>query len=469
MKQGMRTMVVPMVVACAFFIENFDATVVVTAVPAMAQSLGTTPIGLASGITAYMLAGAVCIPISGWLVDRFGARTVFRAAIGLFTLASLACGLAVSANQFIAARIVQGIGGAMMVPVGRLIVLRSVEKKDFVRAMAFVTVPSVFGQVLGPPLGGFLITYASWRWIFFINLPIGLIGMLLVGRVIPQMREARPGLFDWRGFALTGAAIGCLMMGFDGIVSEGRPAIIAVLIAIGLALGALAVRHLRGRSNAVLDLTLLKVPTFEILMRSGFAFRMAFGAMSYLLPLQLQVAFGMTAFESGMLTFFMALGTLAMKTAAPRLLRVLGFRTVLLGDYALGGAALLALAFFTPATPVALMAAVLFASGLFRSLGYTAVNTLSYADIPPARMSRASSFAGTVDRVSVAAGVSSGAILLQLLTSGAGAPSIGTFQSAFVAVAGLMVLAWLPCLQLAPDAGSELSGRISNRKGKSGP
>jgi MFS family permease len=175
----------------------------------------------------------------------------------------------------------------------------------------------------------------------------------------------------------------------------------------------------------------------------------------------------MTAFESGVLTFFMAVGTLAMKTTAPWLLRMFGFRTVLLGDYAFGGAAILALAFFTPATPFVLMAALLFASGLFRSLGYTAVNTLSYADIPPPRMSRASSFAGTVDRVSVAAGVSSGAILLQLLTSGAGAPGTGTFQAAFAAVAGLMVLALLPCLQLARDAGSELSGRAVPRERKS--
>jgi EmrB/QacA subfamily drug resistance transporter len=454
-------MLVPMVVACAFFIENFDSTVITTALPAMAESFGTNPIELSSGITAYLLSVAIFIPISGWLADRFGARNVFRAAIGLFTVASLLCGLSQTPAQFLGARILQGIGGAMMVPVGRLIVLRSVSKKEFVRAMSYVTVPSVLGQVLGSPVGGFLTTYVSWPWIFFLNIPIGLIGMVLVSMVIGKSREPAPAPFDWVGFFLTGAAIGSLMYGFELVVGSSPAKLVAIWLALGLVLGALAVRHARRHPNAVIDLSLVKVPTFGILLVTGFGFRMAFGAVGYLLPLQMQLGFGMSAFASGVLTFFVAVGTLLMKTAAPRVLRHFGFRRVLIANGVICAVAVAALAFFTPSTPVLVIAMVLFASGIFRSLGYTAINTVAYADIAPQRMSRASSFAGTSDRVAMGAGVSFGAILLHAWTQGSAQATPDDFLGTLIVVACLTLLAVVPCLWLAHDAGSELSGHVA--------
>ena len=454
-------MLIPMVVACAFFIENFDSTVIATALPAMAQSLGTTAIALSSGLTAYMVTVAIFIPISGWLCDRFGARTVFISAIGLFTLASLACGLSGSQLQFTLARIAQGVGGAMMVPVGRLIVLRTVEKRDFVRAMAFVTVPSVFGQVLGPPLGGLLTTFTSWRWIFFVNIPIGLAGMFLVGRFIPVLRDGAPEPFDWVGFAVIGSAIGTLMIGLDAIASSANAVDVALLLAIGAALAWAGLRHARGRSDSVLDLTLLRVPTFALVMASGFGFRLAFGAFAYLLPLQMQLAFGMSAFESGTLTFFVAVGVLLMKTIAPRILRVWGFRHVLIAVHVFSALGIFGVACISSMTSFILVAALLFFTGLFRSLGYTAINTLAYADIVPPRTSRASSFAGTVDRMSVGVGVACGAILLQLFAPGNASPGTNAFHAVFAVVAALMLLSTVPCVRLGADAGSEVSGRAA--------
>ncbi|MDB5761024.1 MAG: transporter [Herminiimonas sp.] len=452
-------MIVPMVVATAFFLENFDGTVVTTALPAMAISFQSTPVELSIGVTAYMLTVAIFISVSGWLVDRYGARTVFRGAIALFTLASILCGLSETLVQFTLARILQGIGGAMMVPVGRLIVLRSVEKKQFVRAMSFVTVPSVLGQVLGPPVGGFITTYFSWKWIFFLNVPIGILGIVLVTVVIENFRQPDTPRLDWTGFLLTGASIGCLMYGLDLIVrTTVNQTAILIFIGAGIAVGAIALLHARRRANAIIDLSLLKVPTFSILLLGGLGFRMSVGAVGFLLPLQMQVGFGMTAFASGALTLFVAVGTFMMKTAGPPILRRFGFRSVLIANGVIGAVSILVYAFFTPSTSFLIIAIVLFCGGLFRSLQFTSINTVAYADIPPSRMSSATSLASTADRFGIGAGVSMSAILLHLVTGPGKTAAPVDFQIVFFEVAVLAMISTLPFLRLERNAGTELSG-----------
>jgi EmrB/QacA subfamily drug resistance transporter len=456
-------MLVPVVVSTAFFLENFDGTVVTTALPQMAVTFNSTPAAASIGVSAYMLLVAIFIPVSGWLADRFGTRVVFRAAIAVFTIASVLCGFSETLTQFTLARILQGIGGAMMIPVGRLIVLRSVEKKQFVRAMSFVTVPSVLGQVLGPPVGGFITTYFSWKWIFFLNIPIGIIGIVAVSALIANFRQAECPPLDWTGFLLTGASIGCLIYGLNLVVEPlADRAATLFFLAAGTVIGAVAVWHARRHPNAIIDLSLLKDRTFYSVLVGGFGFRLTVGAVGFLLPLQMQLGFGMTAFASGLLTMFVAVGTFMMKTAGPPILRRFGFRNVMLANGALGAISVLAFAFFTPSTSLWLISGVLFCSGLFRSLHFTSINTAAYADIPSAKMGSASSLANTADRFAIATGISVGAVLLQFGSAPGTAATPAHFQAVFLGVAALAMMSILPFLRLRRDAGSELSGHVQN-------
>ncbi len=259
-----RSMIVPLIVACALFMENLDGTVITTALPDMAKSFGTSPIHLSLGITVYMFSLGIFIPMSGWVADRFGARTVFRAAIGVFTLGSILCGLTNGIVELSLARIIQGIGGAMMVPVGRLVLLRSVEKTDLVRAMAYLTVPALIGPVLGPPVGGFITTYLSWRWIFFLNLPIGLLGMVLVTFLWRTIGPTAAPPFDWLGFLLTGVALSAVMYDSDLVARPDVSGwVLGGLLVLGLAVGLWAVLYERRQAYPLVDLSLLKIPTFE--------------------------------------------------------------------------------------------------------------------------------------------------------------------------------------------------------------
>src|SRR5216683_592744 len=311
---------VPLIVACALFMENLDSTVIATALPQIAASLGEDPLRLNLAITAYLLSLAVFIPLSGWVADRYGARRVFRAAIVIFTVGSACCGLANSLPELVAARILhQGLGGAMMVPVGRLVMLRAVPKSELVRAMSYLTVPALVGPVLGPPLGGLIVTYSSWRWIFFINLPIGLLGIVLATLFIEDVRETAMWPLDVRGFLLAGLGLSGLMFGFE---TAGRGVLPGSLVAVLLAVGALAlalyVLHARVIAAPIIDLRLLSIPTFAGAIIGGSIFRIGVGALPFLLPLMLQLGFGLSPFASGLLTFASAAGALTMKfTAAP--------------------------------------------------------------------------------------------------------------------------------------------------------
>lgn len=466
-----RTTVVPLIVACALFMENLDSTALATALPAIAASLGQSPLVLSFAITSYLFSLAVFIPISGWMADRFGARQVFRGAILVFVLGSIACGLSTSLAELVAARVLQGLGGAMMVPVGRLVLLRSVGKSDLVRAMAYLTVPALVGPLLGPPLGGFLTTYLSWRWIFWINVPIGLLGIVLASVLIPDLKEERPPPLDLRGFLLCAGALVGLVFGFEGL---GRgpvpPWASAALLAVGV-VGALAyLRHARGHPHPVIDLGLLRVPTFRASILGGFLFRIGVGAVPFLLPLLLQAGFGLTAFQSGTLTLAAAAGALTMKVTAAPILRRLGFRRVLIGNAVLSAAFLAAMALFRPDTPHAVIAAVLLVGGFFRSLQFTSLNTLAYAEIEPARMSRATSFAGMAQQLSLSVGVGTGALALHLAATvdGAGRIEAGDFAPAFALVALIAASSALVFLPLPRDAGAEVSGH-GGRDAKAGP
>jgi EmrB/QacA subfamily drug resistance transporter len=451
------------IIATALFMENMDGTVISTSLPAIALDLHQDPIVLKLALTSYMLTLAVFIPASGWLADRFGARTVFCSAIVIFTLGSILCGASTSLPTLIAARVFQGLGGAMMVPVGRLVLLRSIAKSDLVSAMAYLTVPALIGPVAGPPLGGFITTYFHWRWIFWINVPIGILGVLLSLRFIQNLREEAVPRFDFKGFVLSGAGLLSLISGLSMIGRGIAPYwLVAAMIAIGALALASYVRHANANAGAILDLKLLKIPTFYAGVVGGFIFRIGIGAMPFLLPLLLQVGFGLTPFASGSLTFATAAGALMMKFTATTALRWFGFRQTLVVNGLISGAFLAACALFTPSTPHWLLLLMLLAGGFFRSLEFTALNAISYADIDSPVMSRATSFASVSQQMSGAVGVAVAAICVEAIQFGFGDSELGArdLSLAFVLVAIISSLSVLIFAQLRPDAGAAVSGRM---------
>jgi EmrB/QacA subfamily drug resistance transporter len=450
------------IIATALFMENMDGTVISTSLPAIARDLHQDPIVLKLALTSYMLTLAVFIPASGWVADRFGARTVFCTAIVIFTLGSILCGASSSLPTLIAARVFQGLGGAMMVPVGRLVLLRSIAKSDLVSAMAYLTVPALIGPVAGPPLGGFITTYFHWRWIFWINVPIGVLGVILSLRFIQNLREEVVPRFDFEGFALSGIGLLSLISGLSMIGRGIAPYwLVAAMIAIGALALAAYVRHAGDNEDAILDLKLLRIPTFFAGVAGGLIFRIGIGAMPFLLPLLLQVGFGLTPFESGSLTFATAAGALMMKFTATTALRLLGFRQTLIVIGLISGAFLGACALFTPSTPHWLLLLVLLAGGFFRSLVFTALNALSYADIEPPRMSRATSFASVSQQMSGAVGVAVAAICVEVIQFGFGDSELMArdLSLAFVLVAIVSSLSVFVFARLKPDAGAAVSGK----------
>lgn len=451
---------VTLIVAVALFMETMDSTVISTSLPAIAKDLHVDPIALKLALTSYLLSLAVFIPLSGWMADRFGARTVFRAAIVVFTLGSAACGFAQGLPDFVLARIVQGMGGAMMVPVGRLVILRTVPKAELISALAWLTIPALMGPVIGPPLGGFITTFFSWRWIFWINIPIGILGIVLATYFIANFREKEVPPLDLKGFMISGIGLSGLAFGFTTI-GQGlfHPALVAGLLIAG-AIGCwLYVRHARATPSPLIDLKLLKVDTFYASVVGGFLYRIGVGATPFLLPLLLQLGFGLTPFQSGMLTFATALGAIAMKTTAAPILRRFGFKQVLVVNAFLSAAFIAATALFTETTPHAVILTVLLIGGFFKSLQFTSINSLAYADIEPRAMSRATSFASVAQQLSMSAGVAAGALVLELQRHGRGHVEVTTedFATAFVVVATISALSAFIFWRLPRTAGASLS------------
>lgn len=451
-----------LIVACALFMEHVDSTVLSTALPAIAADLNEDPIALKLALTSYLLALAVFIPASGWAADTFGARTIFRWAIFVFTLGSILCGLSSNLSQFVGARVIQGVGGAMMVPVGRLVLLRTVPKSEIVRAMAWLTIPALLGPVMGPPLGGFITTYFHWRWIFWINVPIGVLGFALASRYIENVREDDVWPLDVVGFLLSGFGLSSLIFGLTIIGRGFAPNWVVAGLIVGGALLALAyVRHAGRSPHPIIDLSLLKIPTFAASIYGGYMFRLALGAIPFLLPLMLQVGFGMNAFHSGAITFIGALGSMLMKPTAGPILKKLGFRAVLVGNALLSSVFFAALGFFGPDSSMTLLMGVLLVGGFFRSLQFTALNVIAYADIENQAMSRATSFASVTQQLSLASGVAVGAGALEYMRIGHGGGPLAAsdFTPAFLVVAALTALSVVSFLRLSPDAGAEMAGR----------
>jgi EmrB/QacA subfamily drug resistance transporter len=442
--------------------ENLDGTVLATALPAMAIDLHEDPVALKLALTSYLLALAVFIPLSGWAADKFGARKVFRGAILVFTFGSILCGLSSSLLEVVLSRVVQGVGGAMMVPVGRLVILRTAPRAELVRALAWLTIPALIGPLIGPPLGGFIATYFHWRYIFWINVPIGALGVLLTSRFIPDLREADVRPLDLRGALLTGVGLSCLVFGFS-VAGRGfaPPPVIALLVLGGFTALLAYVRHARRTSSPILDLDLLAIPTFRAAVFGGFLFRVGIGAMPFLLPLLLQAGFHLSAFQSGSLTFVAAAGAMAMKTAAQPILHALSFRRVLIVNALISSAFLIANVWFTMETPHWIVMAVLLVGGFFRSLEFTALNAIGYAEIDQRAMSRATSFSAVGQQLSQSAGVAIGAAALEIsrATHGGGELLATDFTPAFFVIAAVSAASVFAFLPLATSAGDELAGR----------
>ncbi|CAN5228095.1 DHA2 family efflux MFS transporter permease subunit [soil metagenome] len=453
---------VALIIASALFMEFVDATVLATALPTMARDFGVRAPEMSIALTSYLLALAIFIPASGVLADRYGSRTVFRAAILLFMLGSLACGQSRSLEMIVASRFVQGVGGAMMIPVGRLVLLRSVAKQDMVNAMSWLLVPALIGPIVGPPLGGFIVTYLDWRWIFYINLPVGVLGVWLVGRFIANIKEDVPPAFDVTGFILSGVSLGCLLFGFEMVSRPGRGVLAAMLVAVGVVAGWCYIRHARGREGAILDLTLMHDPTFRLSVIAGSITRITQGAQPFLLPLMMQVGFGFSAARSGTIIVATAIGSLAMKGLAQRVLRRLGFRRALIWNGVLATACYAVCGLFRPDWPVWAMVAVLGVSGFFMSFQFTAYNTIAYDGVDKRHMSSATAFYSTFQQLMLSLGICIAAIALHLamLANGHETPALGDFSAAFWTVTAISLSATLWNLRFARDAGAEISGHV---------
>ncbi|HLH98540.1 MAG TPA: MFS transporter [Xanthobacteraceae bacterium] len=453
-------LIIPLIVGGAQFMHQFDGAVIATALPSMAASLHEDPVRLNLAITTYLLALAVFVPVSGWMADRFGAKRVFISAILVFTASSVACGVAHSLLQLVVCRVLQGMGGAMMTPVGRVIVLRSVPKLQLVQAMNYITIPAVLGPLLGPSVGGFIVTYFSWPWIFFINLPIGLAGVIAVLRVIPDLRAEAVTPLDLRGFVLIGMAAAGLVFGFEamgrGVV--GAPVILAS-IAAGAVCAGLYLMHARQTASAIIDLSLLRIRTFATSVSGGGLFYLGTTSSVFLLSLLLQLGFGFSAFQAGLMTLASAVGSLAMRFAFRPLLRPLGFRRLLIGNAAVMGAYLISCGFFRLTTPYIVMVLVLLIGGFSRSVQFTAVQSLGYAEMPSESFSRATSFQAMAQQLAQSFGVGLAALVVHLSLIWHARTAIAAEDVAlgYLTLGCLTLLSVIIFYRLPAHAGSELN------------
>ncbi|HDR9834311.1 TPA: DHA2 family efflux MFS transporter permease subunit [Burkholderia multivorans] len=452
----------PYLVAATFFMEYLDTTVIATALPQMAHTFGVGPNALSLGMTAYMLALAVFIPISGWIADRYGSRTVFGSAIVVFTGASILCGLSNGVGTFTAARLLQGVGGAMMVPVGRMIVVRSTEKSRLMRAIATITWPGIVAPVVGPPIGGFITTYASWRWIFLLNVPFGIAALVSTWLIVRNTRAEQQRPLDWIGFILAGGALTCLLLGTETAGQQNaRFAQAGMLVGASVLFGIAAWAYARRCAHPLLDFTTLKVPTFSVTVITGSITRIAINAVPYLLPLLFQIGFGLSPFQSGLLLLASALGNLGMKAGTSWILDRFGFRRVALVDVTIVGICTIACGWLTVSTPLAITLLVVFIYGLTRSMQFTTLATLAYADIPTQQTSAASTLWSAAQQMTIGMGIAFGALSLRVAASLRGDTGgvhylLEDFRWAFVA-AGVLALLTLPgYARLARDAGDRL-------------
>jgi EmrB/QacA subfamily drug resistance transporter len=457
-----RGWIVPAIIGSALLMQTLNATVITNALPTMAVALKVEPLRLNLAITMYLLASAVFMPVSGWAADKFGAKRIFMIAMVLYAAGSALCGFAQDLPQLIGARVIQGTAGAMMAPVGRLVLLRTTPKTELVGAMSVVTMPALLGPVFGPLLGGAIVTFADWRWIFFMNLPIAVAGVLLVRAYVPNVKEQDVSPIDFTGIALTGVGLAAVIFGFESL---GRdvvpPGVVGGLFLGGFLALALYRRHARANPHAIIDLSIFRIPTFQASVIGGGFMRVAMGANPFLLAMLLQVGFGLSAFAAGTMTFISAVGALAMKTTAPPILRRFGFRPVLLANSLIVAVSFAAYALFRPTTPHWLIMIVLAVGGFFRSLQFTSLNGMAFADVGQARMSRASTTSSMVQQLVQSIGIGLAAALLQVLMRLKGEPTLtwDVVSPAFVILGAVTLISVAWFVRLPRNAGDEMNGR----------
>jgi EmrB/QacA subfamily drug resistance transporter len=445
--------------------EILDGTVIAPAAPDIAASLGVPAVAVNVAVTAYLLTLAVLIPISGWLTDRFGARRIFMTAVAIFTIASAACAAAVSLPMLTGTRVLQGVGGAMMVPVGRLVVLRTTAKSDLMKAIAYLTWPALVAPVIAPALGGALSTYASWRWIFLINVPLGLAGLVLASRLVPDVRGPDAATLDWRGFALTAVGVAALVVGIESVASTDvhGPLTGTAFGVAGVALAA-AVLYLLRAPRPLLDLRILRIETYRVTAFGGSVFRAVISAIPFLLPVFLQLGFGWSAARAGLVVISLFLGNIAVKPVTTPLMRRFGIRPVLLGAIITSAACLVGIALLEDHTPLPLLVALLALSGTVRSIGFSAYNSAAFADVEPERMTKANALMSTLQQLGAGLGVAVGALLVRVGGPVADATGLGdgaddAFRVAFVLLAVLLAVPAVEALRLSRAAGSAVTGR----------
>ena len=452
-------LIIPVIVAIAFLMEQLDSTIITTAIPAIAESLDTTPVRLNLAITTYILTLAVFIPVSGWFADRFGARRIFALALFIFTLGSVLCGMADSVGMLLAMRALQGLGGAMMTPVGRLILLRSFPRSGLITAMTYMTLPAIMGPVIGPLLGGVLTTYASWRWIFYVNVPFGCIGILAALRFVDDFRGETVQRFDFAGFLMVGSGAALLQFGLENIGRPTIPTLATALVLVASVLLLLAFgRYARRVAAPAVDLTLFRFRSFWVGTLAGGLCRVGLNGVPFLLPLMLQVGFGMSPVTSGSLTFVGSFGALLMRPLLSRLLRRFGFKSVLTGSALVGSATVAGFALMQADTPHWMIGLYVFLFGVVRSAQFMTSNTLSYADLPGEKLSRATSLGGVLQQLSVSLGVSIAAMVLGLVSGQAHAPTPEQFHWVFVLTAVVPLISIPGFFFLRAEDGAQVSG-----------
>jgi EmrB/QacA subfamily drug resistance transporter len=449
-----------LILAVALFMEQMDSTVIATSLPAIAADIGTSAVALKLAVTSYLVALAIFIPISGWMSDRFGAKNIFRLAIVVFVLGSIACGFSNSIESFVFSRFFQGIGGSMMTPVGRLLLVRGTPRNELVNAMAWLTIPALIGPIMGPPLGGFLTTYLSWHWVFWINVPISILGIILVTKFLPEGEPRSPRPMDFPGFILSAVAFTGLVFGMSVISLPALPIWYGfVTIAVGAVTAVVYIWHARHAKYPLLDPKMLRYPLFRAGILGASNFRVGIGAIPFLLPLMLQLAFGLNPFQSGMITFVSAVGALSSKFGAQRVFRRYGFRGVLAAGTLLSSIFIAVNGLFTPMTPLWIIMGCLLVGGLIRSMCFTGINAMVFSDIDEADSSQATAINSVAQQISLATGVAVAGAILDIASSFHGGKiQLIDFHIAFFIVASISVVSTLTFLRLPSNAGEEVSG-----------